>query len=224
MPSIWCQERSYLKNFVQQVGTSHNSSSLFMHFMHLNLPYFTIITIIKPYHNHPIYYGNLSRWSFEGALFALTHFKILLFTTNHFPSYLFPSIINDIYIIGPLSIVSFAYEHFKTEFHVIGFFMQPLKYITWSPFIMPPNFNTPFQFITPLEGNKILGVMLDILTFISSFIKDALLKDVWHVNLLPKIDDVQITFGIVIHCFVQHPSYFLWCTLPFSTFTKSFFF
>jgi hypothetical protein len=36
-----------------------------------------------------------------GALFTLTHFRALHSTTNHFPSYIFPSITNDIHIIGP---------------------------------------------------------------------------------------------------------------------------
>jgi len=33
--------------------------------------------------------------------------------------------------------------------------------------------------------------------------------------------DVQVAFGILIHCFVQRPSYFLQCTPPFSTFIES---
>jgi hypothetical protein len=45
-------------------------------------------------------------------LFVLAHFRALHSTANHFPSYLFPSITNDTHIIGPLSIISFAYEHF----------------------------------------------------------------------------------------------------------------
>jgi len=68
---------------------------------------------------------------------------------------------------------------------------------------------------------KVLGVLLDTLTFTSSFIKDPLQKDAWHVDLLIKMGDVQVAFGILIHCFMQHPSYFLWCTPPSSTFTKS---
>jgi hypothetical protein len=46
-----------------------------------------------------------------GALFALTHFRALCFIVNHFPSCLFPFIVNDTHSIGPLSIVSSAYEH-----------------------------------------------------------------------------------------------------------------
>jgi hypothetical protein len=47
-----------------------------------------------------------------GALFTLAHFKGLCFTINHFLSCLFPSIVDDIHIISPLSIISFVYEHF----------------------------------------------------------------------------------------------------------------
>jgi hypothetical protein len=46
------------------------------------------------------------------ALFTLAHFRALRSPTNHFPFYLFPSIIDDTHIIGPPLIVSFAYEHF----------------------------------------------------------------------------------------------------------------
>jgi hypothetical protein len=43
-----------------------------------------------------------------GALFALTHFKVLCYAVNYFFSCLFPSIVDDTHIISPLSIVSSA--------------------------------------------------------------------------------------------------------------------
>jgi hypothetical protein len=36
-----------------------------------------------------------------GALFSLIHFKVLRFTTSHFPSCLFPPIVDDMHIIAP---------------------------------------------------------------------------------------------------------------------------
>jgi hypothetical protein len=66
-----------------------------------------------------------------------------------------------------------------------------------------------------------LGVPLGISSFTSSFIKNVLLEDVRHVDLSPKMGDVQVGFGIIIHCFVQQPSYFLQCTFPSSTFIDS---
>ncbi len=57
------------------------------------------------------------------TLFTLTHFKALCSTTHHFPSCLFPSIVDDTHIIGPLSIVSFGYEHFQTKLCAIGHYI-----------------------------------------------------------------------------------------------------
>jgi hypothetical protein len=73
----------------------------------------------------------------------------------------------------------------------------------WSPFGLPFDFNTPSQFTTPLEGIRFLGVPLGTSSFTSSFIKNALSEDVRHVNLLFRMNDVQVAFGILTHCFVQ---------------------
>jgi len=78
------------------------------------------------------------------TLFALAHFTALCSIVNHFPFCLFPSIVDDIHIIGPPSIVSSIHEHFKIKFHAIGFSIQFQKYVTWSPFGLPFDFNTPF--------------------------------------------------------------------------------
>jgi hypothetical protein len=83
------------------------------------------------------------------ALFALAHLRALYFIINHFFSYLFPSIVDGIHIIGHLSIVSFAYKHFKTKLCVIGIFIQPQKCVAWLSSGLPSNFNTPSQFTTP---------------------------------------------------------------------------
>jgi hypothetical protein len=52
--------------------------------------------------------------------------------------------------------------------------------------------------------------------------KDAMLKDVRYVDLFLRMGDVQVTLRILTHYFVQQLSYFLQCTLPFSTFIESF--
>jgi len=47
-----------------------------------------------------------------GPLFVLAHFRALCSTSSHFLFFLFPSIVDDIHIIGtPLNIAS-TYEHF----------------------------------------------------------------------------------------------------------------
>jgi hypothetical protein len=55
------------------------------------------------------------------ALFAIAHFKVLLFIISRFLFCLFPSITDDTNIINPPLIVSFAYEHFQIELHVMVF-------------------------------------------------------------------------------------------------------
>ncbi len=86
------------------------------------------------------------------VIFSLTHLKALSSIVSHFPSCLFPSIVNETHIIGPPSIVSFTYEHFQIKLHAIGFSIQPQKCVAWSPSGLLPNFNTQSQFNTPLGG------------------------------------------------------------------------
>jgi hypothetical protein len=90
------------------------------------------------------YQGDLGGgcWGGWGTLFALAHFRVLCSTVSHFPFCLFPSIVDDTYIIGPPSIVSSIYEHFQIELRATGFSIQPQKCIAWSP-SMPLDFNTP---------------------------------------------------------------------------------
>jgi hypothetical protein len=92
-------------------------------------------------------------WGGGGALLALTHFRALCSTTNHFTSCIFPSIANNTHIISPPSIVSSSvYEHSQTELCVICFSIQPQKCVAWSPSNLPPKFNTPSKFTTPSKG------------------------------------------------------------------------
>jgi hypothetical protein len=48
-----------------------------------------------------------------------------------------------------------------------------------------------------------------------------MLKDVQHVDIFPRLGNVQVTFGIIIHCFAQHSLYLLHYTPPSSTFIDS---
>jgi hypothetical protein len=54
----------------------------------------------------------------------------------------------------------------------------------------------PIPVTTPSKGFRVLGVPFGTLIYTSSFIKDAMLKNVQHVDLFFRMGDVQITFGI----------------------------
>ncbi len=85
--------------------------------------------------------------------------------------------------------------------------------------------STPHPSLPPYQKEiRVLGIPLDISSITSSFIKDAMLEDVWHVDLFIKMGDVQVAFEILTHYFMQQFSYLLWCTPPSSTFIKSFIF
>jgi len=59
------------------------------------------------------------------TLFVLAHFKVLCFIGSCFLSCLFSSIVDNIHIMCPPSIVSFVYEHFHIKLRVIGLSIQP---------------------------------------------------------------------------------------------------
>jgi hypothetical protein len=95
-------------------------------------------------YNHHNYENNVTIIPFAmGELRRSLGRGTICFIVHHSSSYLFPSIIDNIHIIGRLSIVSFTYEHFQTEFHVISLSIQPHKCVAWSPFGLSLNFNTP---------------------------------------------------------------------------------
>ncbi len=221
-PSIQCQGGSCF----QEICAAHGDIIQFIPFVRLFYAFES-----PPFYNHHNGEGDVTiilsvmrthqgdPWGGEGgALFVLTHFRALCFIASHFPFRLFPFIVDDTHIIGPLSIISSAYEHLYTELCAISFSIQPQKCVTWSPFDLPPNFNTSSQFTTPFKGIRVLGVPLSSLTFTLSFIKYALLEDVGHVDLFLKIYDVQVAFGILTCCFVQRSLYLLSCIPPSSTF------
>jgi hypothetical protein len=58
---------------------------------------------------------------------------------------------------------------------------------------------TSSKFNTPLERTRILGVPLGTSSFTSFFIKDAFLKDVQHIDLFPRMGEVQITCEILTY-------------------------
>ncbi len=202
----------------------YNSSLLFMHSMHSSVFYFIIIIIMKvmsqiiPSTTRTCQ-GDL--WGGGGALFVLTHFRALHSIANHIPFCLFPSIVDDIHIIGLPLIISSTYEHFQTKLHVMGLSIQPQKCVAWSLSSLPPDFNTPSWFTTPFEGIRVLGVPLGTFIFTSSFIKNVLQKDArqWTFSLKWAMFKWPLKFQLIVscnaHCIFYNghllPNNFWWC-------------
>jgi hypothetical protein len=55
----------------------------------------------------------------RGLLFA-THYQAFLKTIAQAPNYLFPSLRNNIHIVGPMSEITYAFDHLLTQLALIG--------------------------------------------------------------------------------------------------------
>jgi hypothetical protein len=82
-----------------------------------------------------------------GTLFVLDSI------VSHLSSCLLPFIVDDIHIIGPLSIVSSTYEHFQIELHMIGFFLSNLKNVQHGPPLICRLTLTPHPCLMPHQRN-----------------------------------------------------------------------
>jgi hypothetical protein len=71
------------------------------------------------------------------------------------------------------------------------------KCSTWLPSRSPFNFSPPTNFCYYLDGIRVLGIPIRSIFFASSFLQNTTLdEDACYVNVLPRLRDVQITFGI----------------------------
>jgi hypothetical protein len=83
----------------------------------------------------------------------------------------------------------------------MGLSIQFCKCLAWAPFGLPL-----VEFFCSLNG-----ILFGFASFTSSFLQEALGKDVRHVNMLPRLEDVQVAFGYLLSMF--HPKVFLFASL-----------
>jgi len=50
----------------------------------------------------------------KGPLFVLAHYQILLKAIAQTPNYVFPSLVNNTHIVGPMSEIVPAFDHLST--------------------------------------------------------------------------------------------------------------
>jgi hypothetical protein len=100
-------------------------------------------------HQSPLYFSKASRHrdliviSFEFGtwegdpsgrmLFALVHFRTFHPTSTSHPTCVFPSLVDDMHIIGPTLDVLHVFIWLQKEFGALGFLMQLMKCVVWSP-------------------------------------------------------------------------------------------
>jgi hypothetical protein len=68
----------------------------------------------------------------KSHLFALAHYQILLKTIAWAPNYVFPSVMDDTHIVGPMSEIIRAFDHLSTQLTLVGFRVKVSKCKLWS--------------------------------------------------------------------------------------------
>jgi hypothetical protein len=66
-------------------------------------------------------------------LLALAHYQTLLKTIVQAPIHVFPSLIDDIHIMGPMNKIIFTFDHLLTQLALIEFKVKVSKCKFWSP-------------------------------------------------------------------------------------------
>jgi hypothetical protein len=71
-------------------------------------------------------------WILRWFLFALAHYRTFLKSIAQAPNCVFPSLMDDTHIMGPMSEVVPAFDHFSTQLALVGFKVKVLKCKLWS--------------------------------------------------------------------------------------------
>jgi hypothetical protein len=131
MPLISLLVNLYSKSWVLHVGNCFNSYLLFIPFMpHSSfffkspLPLGWLIFYLVLTHQTDLL-GNY--------IFTLIHFHNFCSEVNLFQSCLFPCIVDDTHIIGPILVIFQAIHHFSSHLNLIGLAIQLCKCATWFP-------------------------------------------------------------------------------------------
>jgi len=68
-----------------------------------------------------------------GLLFDLAHYQTFLKTIVWAPNYVYPSLMDDIHIVGPMNEITHAFDHLSTQLTLVGLKVKVLKCKIWSP-------------------------------------------------------------------------------------------
>jgi hypothetical protein len=109
------------------------------------------VTIIESFlgmkHNDPL--GSL--------LFVLAHYRTFLETIVWTFSYIFPSLVDNTHIVGPMSEITCTFDHLSTQLTLVGLKVKVSKCKLWNPLGISPSIEI-FQGCTlVIDGLRIFG-------------------------------------------------------------------
>jgi len=139
-------------------------------------------------------------------LFALAHFRTLrLITTTH-STCVFFSLANDIHIVGPASNVLPFFNDYKRSLEQTFNVADKVCHLISTRFRYH-SISLPPYFLTLKSSFHILGVLVDFLPFVKSFMSKVLQEDFNMIANLPMLVDSQTTFAMFSLCYAQRPNY-----------------
>ncbi len=110
----------------------------------------------------------------RGLLLVLAHYQIILKTIAQAPSCVFPSLVNDTNIVGPMNEIIHTFDHLSTQLALIGLKVKVSKCKFWSPSGISPNIKIPQGYTLVIDGLHILGVPLGSQDFTTHFLNETL--------------------------------------------------
>ncbi len=133
---------------------------------------------------------------------------------------LFFFLVDDTHILGHVHVIFLIFYHFASQLSYVKLFVQLCKCSAWASFGLLPGFVSLVEYYCFQGGIKILDVLFGSIFFIFSFFMEALRKYVRYGDVILRLRDVHVVFGIFFRCFVHRPSFLLRCSPP-SKFSKS---
>jgi len=103
--------------------------------------------------------------------------------------YVFPSLVDDINIVGPMNEIIHAFDHLSTQLALVGLRVMVLKCKLWSQSKISPNINILQGCILVIDGLCILGVFVCSQDFATHFLDKVLSQDMVHIDDLPLMGD-----------------------------------
>ncbi len=109
-----------------------------------------------------------------GFLFALAHYWTFLKTTTRAPNYVFPSLTDNIHIVGLVSKITCAFDHLLTQLAFVKLRVKMSKCKFWSPSWIFPNIEILQGYTLVINGLCILGVLVGFQDFVTHFLDEVL--------------------------------------------------
>jgi hypothetical protein len=138
-----------------------------------------------------------------GPLFVLAHYQAFLETIMRAPSYVFPSLVDDTHIVGPLNEITRVFDHLLTQLTLVGLKVKVSKCKLWSPSGISPCIKILRGYTLVTNGLCILGMQVGFQDFATHFLDEVLSQDMAHIDDLPLLENAQVVLGILSSCVVH---------------------